>query len=87
MGDASDLKQALEAALRRVHELEDMLETRKLLEKAKGILMEQQNFTEEMAYRIIQKMSQDQALSMKEICRSLIQVKMALGKSSFRKSL
>jgi AmiR/NasT family two-component response regulator len=69
------------------HELAEMSEnlaTRKLLEKAKGILIEQQNFTEEMAHKTLQKMSQDQGISLKEICRSLIQVKLVLGKASQR---
>jgi response regulator NasT len=59
--------------------LTESLEVRKLLEKAKGILMEQQGFSEEEAHRTMQKMSQDQGITLKELCRSLIQVKMILG--------
>ncbi len=59
--------------------LQENLETRKLLEKAKGILMEQQGYGEEDAHKTIQKMSQDQGISVKELCRSLIQVRMVLG--------
>jgi two-component system, response regulator PdtaR len=60
--------------------LTEMLETRKLLEKAKGILMEQQGLSEESAHTAIQKMSQEQGVAIKEVCRSIIQVKMVLGK-------
>jgi response regulator NasT len=60
--------------------LNETLETRKLLEKAKGILIEQQGFTEESAHQTIRKMSQDQGIAIKEVCRSIIQVKMVLGK-------
>ena len=68
-----------------IRDLNDTLETRKLVEKAKGILMEQQHFTEEAAHKMLQKMSQDQGISLKEVCRSVIQVKMVLGKSAHRK--
>jgi AmiR/NasT family two-component response regulator len=59
--------------------LNETLETRKLFEKAKGILMEQQGFTENEAHGTIQKMAQDQGITVKELCRSLIQVRMVLG--------
>jgi response regulator NasT len=62
--------------------MSENLETRKLLDKAKGILMEQQGFSEEMAHKALQKMSQDQGISLKEVCRSVIQVKMVLGTSA-----
>jgi len=62
--------------------LDEALETRKLIEKAKGILMEQQGFKEEEAHRCLLKMSQDQGLPMKDVCRSIIQVRMILGKKS-----
>ena len=62
--------------------LNETLEVRKLLEKAKGILMEQQGYTEQEAHQTIQKMSQDQGISVKELCRSLIQVRMVLGGKS-----
>ena len=59
--------------------LTDNLETRKLVEKAKGILMEQQGFSEQEAHRCLQKMSQDQGIPIKDVCRSIVQVKMVLG--------
>jgi response regulator NasT len=69
-----------------VASLTDSLETRKLLSQAKGILIEQQKMTEEQAHKTLQKMSQDQAISLKEVCRSLIQVKMLLGRTVPRKA-
>jgi len=45
-----------------VASLVDSLETRKLLDQAKGILMEQQKMSEDQAHRTLQKMSQDQAI-------------------------
>jgi len=61
--------------------LDEALELRKLLEKAKGILMEQQGFSEEQSHKTLLKMSQDQGIALKEVCRSVIQVRMILGKS------
>jgi AmiR/NasT family two-component response regulator len=71
--------QAIAVLQQQTDALTENLETRKLLEKAKGILMEQQGFSEEEAHRTIQKMCQDQGVTVKELCRSLIQVKMVLG--------
>jgi AmiR/NasT family two-component response regulator len=70
-----------------VARLTDSLETRKILDQAKGILMEQQGMTEEQAHKTLQKMSQNQAISLKEVCRSLIQVRMLLGRSAQRKAV
>ena len=70
-----------------VFDLKESLETRKLLDRAKGILMEQQGFSEELAHKTLQKMSQDQAISLQEVCRSLIQVRNLLGKTVLRKAV
>jgi len=50
----------------------EALETRKLIEKAKGILMEKNNLTEEEAYQTIRKKSMDSRKSMKEIAEAII---------------
>lgn len=50
----------------------EALETRKLVERAKGILMKMNNLTEDAAYRIIHKKSMDSCKSMKEIAESII---------------
>lgn len=74
--------QAQQDLRREIKDLNDTLETRKLLERAKGILMEQQGMSEDQAHKTLQKMSQDQAITLKEVCRSLIQVRALLGKTS-----
>ena len=48
------------------------LETRKAIERAKGVLMRMNNLSEEAAYRLIHKKSMDTCRSMKEIAESII---------------
>ena len=48
------------------------LETRKVIERAKGILMRMNNLSEEAAHRLIHKKSMDSCRSMKEIAESII---------------
>lgn len=50
----------------------DALETRKFIERAKGILMRMNNLSEEAAHRMIHKKSMDTCRSMKEIAESVI---------------
>ncbi len=50
----------------------ESLETRKLIERAKGILMRMNHLSEESAYRLIHKKSMDSSRSMKEIAESII---------------
>ncbi len=52
--------------------LEDKLETRKLMDRAKGILMKKIAVDEGDAYRMIQKQSMDRRKSMKEIAEAII---------------
>lgn len=52
--------------------VQDELETRKVVERAKGILMRDQGISEEEAFRKIQKQSMDLRKSMKEIAEALI---------------
>ncbi|MFA6475073.1 MAG: ANTAR domain-containing protein [Patescibacteria group bacterium] len=52
--------------------LKAALETRKVVEKAKGILMKKQQLTEEQAYGLIQKKSMDTKKTMKEIAEAII---------------
>jgi signal transduction protein with GAF and PtsI domain len=51
---------------------QEALETRKLVERAKGILMRQQGFTEDAAFRLIQRQAMDRRTSMKEVAEALI---------------
>ncbi len=50
----------------------EALATRKLIERAKGILMRLNNLSEETAHRLIHKKSMDSCRSMKEIAESVI---------------
>ncbi|MDO8535826.1 MAG: GAF and ANTAR domain-containing protein [Candidatus Omnitrophota bacterium] len=52
--------------------VQEELETRKLVEKAKGILMRDQGMSEEEAFRKIQKQSMDIRKSMREISEAII---------------
>lgn len=55
-----------------IHELKDSLETRKLIEKAKGILMRRDGLSEQEAFRIMQKQSMDKGVPVKEIAKVII---------------
>ena len=52
--------------------IQEELETRKKVEKAKGMLMREQNLSEEKAYKLIRKASMDKRISMKEIAEAII---------------
>ncbi|MGC9066059.1 MAG: GAF domain-containing protein [Candidatus Ratteibacteria bacterium] len=52
--------------------IQEELETRKLVERAKGILMKKENLSEEEAYRKIRKFSMDKRKTMKEIAEAII---------------
>ena len=78
----SDLKPAIEIALSRFQEfraieakakdLEQSLETRKYVERAKGVLMEKQHLTEQEAFRRIQKLSMNNRKSMREVAEAIL---------------
>jgi AmiR/NasT family two-component response regulator len=50
----------------------EALETRKIVERAKGVLMKMQGLSEDAAYRMINKKSMDTCRSMKEIAESIL---------------
>lgn len=52
--------------------IQEELETRKLVEKAKGILMKEQGFSEDEAYRTIQKYSMDSRKSMRQVAEAIV---------------
>ena len=52
--------------------IEDELISRKVVERAKGILMKQQRLSEEEAFRRLQKKSMDLRKSMREIAEAII---------------
>ncbi len=78
----SDLLPAIEIAISRWKEflelegeakdLEDKLETRKAVDRAKGILMDQYNLKEQEAFRRIQLQSMNTRKSMREIAEAII---------------
>jgi len=55
-----------------VTELKDALEARKVVERAKGILMRRFELPEDQAYQRLQKMSRDRRQSLKETAEQLI---------------
>ena len=55
-----------------VTDLRQALETRKLVERAKGILMRRLHLTEEEAFKRLQKRSQDENLKMREVAQAII---------------
>jgi len=55
-----------------IKDLKDSLESRKLIEHAKGILMEKLGLTENEAFRRIQKQSMDKRLPINEVAKSII---------------
>jgi AmiR/NasT family two-component response regulator len=61
------------SALRKeVQDLKEQLEVRKLVERAKGILMLSQGLSEAEAFRRIQKMSMDNRKPMKDVAQAII---------------
>jgi len=52
--------------------IQEELDTRKKVEKAKGLLMKDQNMTEDAAYNLIRKTSMNKRVSMKEIADAII---------------
>jgi two-component system, response regulator PdtaR len=77
-----DLTPAIEVALARFREFQELqkqvidlqqaLETRKLVDRAKGILMDKQGLSEADAFRKIQKMSMDNRKPMKDVAEAII---------------
>jgi response regulator NasT len=80
----SDLLPAIEVALARQaelialrdesSELADRLETRKLVDRAKGRLMDEEGMSEAEAFRTIQKRAMDERTSMRAIASDLLKV-------------
>ncbi|MGD2279057.1 MAG: ANTAR domain-containing protein [Candidatus Omnitrophota bacterium] len=52
--------------------IQEELETRKKVERAKGILMKERGMDEDAAYKLIRKSSMDKRVSMKEIAEAII---------------
>ena len=86
----SDLVPAIEIAMSRhlqmkslaeeVADLHDRLETRKTIDRAKGILMKALNLSEPEAFSWIQRAAMDRRLTMKEVSMAVISPEAALDK-------
>ncbi len=78
----ADLLPALEIAMARftelramdkqIGDLKELIETRKVVERAKGLLMEQQGLNEADAFRKIQQLSMNTRKPMKEIAQAIL---------------
>ncbi len=86
----SDLVPAIEIAMSRhlqmksladeIADLHDRLETRKIIDRAKGILMKALNLSEPEAFSWIQRAAMDRRLTMKEVAMAVISPEAALDK-------
>jgi response regulator NasT len=63
-----------------VADLHDRLETRKVIDRAKGILMQALNLSEPQAFSWIQKAAMDRRITMKEVAEAVINPNAALEK-------
>jgi len=52
--------------------IQEELESRKAIERAKGILMKRENLTEQDAYKLIQKYSMDKRKTMREVSEAIL---------------
>jgi AmiR/NasT family two-component response regulator len=78
----SEVAPAIEVTLARYNEfrlleektrtLTEQLETRKIVERAKGVLMEKQGLSEQEAFRKIQKASMNNRKSMREVAEAIL---------------
>lgn len=62
----------LQTALAEATDLREALETRKLIERAKGILMERKQLSESDAFHTLQRMSRDKCQPMKQTALAII---------------
>ena len=75
MGRFSELKETeeqLKKAEEKLKKAEDTLEERKLVDRAKGLLMDKADFSEQGAFRWIQKTSMDQRIPKKRLAMAII---------------
>jgi response regulator NasT len=70
---ALSLKDRMAVQEQLVEESNDKLETRKLVDRAKGLLTEKMKLNEPEAFRWIQKASMDRRLSMRQVAQTVIE--------------
>ncbi|NJK78882.1 MAG: response regulator [Chloroflexaceae bacterium] len=71
----------MQALQSQVDELQESLEARKLIERAKGILMQRLGLTERDAYERLRQRARDKRIKMKEIAQAIIEAEELLGSS------
>lgn len=71
---------------RRVAELEEKLEARRVIERAKGLIMQHRGLSEEAAYALLRRESQNRGLPMKVLAEHLINGMAALSEVGDGKS-
>jgi response regulator NasT len=87
--DRKTIKPIVDAAVARFEELQDLrgrlaeanqrLDERKLIERAKGLLMKARGLDEESAYRALRRMAMDQNRRIGEVARSVIDMADLIG--------
>lgn len=66
--------EAHQALKEEVEDLQTKLAERKIVERAKGILMQKKNYGEEEAYRILRKMAMDRNMKLVQVAEQLIEM-------------
>lgn len=66
-------QEQLKATEEKLKKAEETLEERKLVDRAKGLLMDKANFSEQGAFRWIQKTSMDQRIPKKRLAQAIIE--------------
>lgn len=69
----------LQALQNEVAELQESLEARKLIERAKGILMQRLGLSERDAYERLRQRARDKRIKMKDIAQAIIEAEELLG--------
>ena len=67
-----DAQEQLKKTEEQLKKAEDTLEERKLVDRAKGLLMDKADFSEQGAFRWIQKTSMDQRIPKKRLAMAII---------------
>ena len=70
---AAQRARELRAARDEVAAIRQQLENRKMVERAKGILMRRTGLSEQEAYRILQRTSQDRSVPMADVAREVLE--------------
>ncbi|PZS03751.1 MAG: response regulator [Candidatus Chloroheliales bacterium] len=66
------LQGQLDATQNELGSLREQLEARKMIERAKGLLMQRKGISEQEAFRLVQKRSMDSRKSMREVAKEII---------------